>query len=175
MGLGEVFYVDYWKLKAEATKRGLTMEKLANGIGRSAGYFSSNKNGKGIEHCHYRKPTILALKAIYNIDYDDIKGEPKRVNEPTPEPVHVTTLEPIDLREDIKALTDAVSKLGIIVKAAHEARFEHDQRMELMIKNALESETLYKSLFTPVFNAMRAAYNEPGRRIDGTPNYQNRR
>ena len=170
------YYVDINKLKAQAKQRGLTMVELAKGLGRSHGYFSATKRGLDSDGCCYPEPTILALKAIYNIDYEDIKGEPKRVNEPTPEPVQDATLAPIDLHEDIRALTQAVTQLGQILKASHDATFEHEQRVETMIRNALEPDTLYKSLFMPVFNAVRDANNaKPERRIDGTPNWQNRK
>lgn len=159
---------DYAKLKALFRQREIRITDASKKLGRSESFLTHlNRNP------YLTLASAKHIQAVFGIRPEEYapdlkpKDDPKKPERPAREAQPAA-----DLSDDIKALKQSVDTLCGILKAAFEARFEHDQRVEQTLTHAFEPMTLYKSLFTPIYNAMRTAQNdgpkEPVRRIDGT-------
>ena len=166
--------VDYTKLKSAIEQRGLTTAEASIKIGRASTYINHVAETQTLTIS-----AIAILQALFGITYEDIKSD-----EPKPEPKSEPVTAELEVKEAM-SLADRIC-LDRLSKTVEDLRLTVNSLM-LQMKSISDSmakavefvdkpDFLYKALFVPVYNAIKAAEIENAanaevqkRRIDGTP------
>ena len=170
--------VDFLKLRNAIEQRGLKLSNASTKMGRAETYLFHVAETKTLTIS-----AIATIQAMFGVTYEDIKPD-----EPKPEPKPVPKPEPVTAELEVKesmSLADRIC-LDRLSKTVEDMRLTVNSVM-LQLKSISDSmakavefvdkpDFMYKALFVPVYNAIKAAEIENAanaevqkRRIDGTP------
>lgn len=143
--------VDYGKLVQAFKQRKRTLAEAGRQMGHSDGYLQGVKyNGR------LNTGVVKMLESMFGIAYDTIKPD-EHAETTEPEKAPEQKAEPsIDCAE-IKALTECVELLTEQLKAHTEAMTRIAESGETFKALLAEPVQLYKAIFIPMYNALRAA------------------